>query len=137
MVLIPIMFTLAATTISRVKTLIDCFCVSTVANAAVGIVDYAGIQIAPRASRAGREAGLTVHPNYLALTCTIGIPLALWWVSRGGRWRIAGLISLAILLGGAFVAGGRAGAVSAPLAVILTVAAIPKLRRGLGFVLPI
>lgn len=137
LLLLAVIFLAVARTASRVKRLMDLFVVSATANAAVALIDYAGVPISPRGSRVGREAGLTVHPNYLALTCTIAIPLALYWFSRGGRWRNAGLVATALLLGGAYVSGSRAGGVSAALAVVVTVAAIPNLRRALGVVLPV
>jgi O-antigen ligase len=84
-----------------------------------------------------RAAGLTIHPNYLALGCAIAVPTALLWVSRGGRWRLAGLVAVALLLGGEYASGSRSGGVGAVLAVVVTVAALPRLRRGFGFTLPI
>jgi O-antigen ligase len=136
LVLIPMLIASVATTAARIERLIDLFAVSATVNATVGIVDLAGFHIAPQPGGTGRDSGLTIHPNYLALTCTVGIPLALLWVSRGGRWRVAGLVATALLLGGEYVSGSRAGAVSALLAIIVTVAAIPSLRGALGFVLP-
>jgi hypothetical protein len=136
-VAIPVMIAATATSKTRIERLIDLFVLSAVVNAFVGIVDWAGLHIAPTdAALSGRGAGLTIHPNYLALTCTVAIPLALLWISRGGRWRSAGLVATALLLGGVYVSGSRAGTVSALLAVVVTVAALPRLRGALGMVLP-
>jgi O-antigen ligase len=137
MVLIPVMIAFVATTPARVHRLIDLFVIGASINAAVAMVDFMGIPLSPAEVGAGRNAGLTIHPNYLGLTCAIAIPLALLWVSRGGRWRILGLVATFVLLGGEYVSGSRAGAVSAALAVVVTVAALPRLRRGLGVVLPV
>lgn len=134
--LIPVLIASVATTAKRIERLIDLFVVSTTVNAAVAVVDFVGIPIAVGPAYGGRESGLTIQPNYLALTCTIGVPLALLWVSRGGRWRVAGLAATVLLLGGEYVSGSRAGAVSFLLAVVATVAVIPRLRRALGVVLP-
>jgi O-antigen ligase len=133
---LPILFALVANTVDRVKRLADLFVVSTAVNGLVAMINSSGIPISP-VEHGDRATGLTVHPNYLALTCTIGIPLALWWVSRGGRWRIAGVVATGLLLAGALLSGSRAGGVSAPLALVATVAAIPNLRRALGYVLPV
>ena len=57
-------------------------------------------------------------------------------MSRGGRWRIAGLVSAGLLLGGEYVSGSRAGAVSILLAIVLAVALLPSLRRAFALVLP-
>jgi hypothetical protein len=137
MVLIPVMLASVATTPARLHRLIDLFVISAMVNAGVGVIDFVGIPISPTETGPGRNAGLTIHANYLALTCAIAIPLALLWVSRGGRWRNSGLVATALLLAGVYVSGGRAGAASAALAVIVTVAALPRLRGALGVVLPV
>ena len=138
LVLIPVMLMLVAPTARRVKLLIDLFVVSCLVNAGAGLLDYDGIDVSPYGGVAGgRATGLTLHPNYLSLTCTIAIPLALYWITRGGRWRTVGVASTLLLLAGAYVSGGRAGAVTAPLALIATVALLPQLRRALGFVIPL
>lgn len=137
MVLIPVLIASVATTPARINRLLDLFVISAVINGAVGMVDFMGIPLSPTQTGGGRDAGLTIHPNYLGLTCAIAIPLALLWVNRGGRWRMAGLAATFILIGGEYVSGSRAGAVSAVLAVAITVAALPNLRRALGLVLPI
>ena len=136
LVLVPTLVASVATSVKRIDRLIDMLVISATVNAAVAIVDFGGIPIAPTATRGGRSAGLTIHPNYLALTCTIGLPLALLWMSRGGRWRIAGLVSAGLLLGGEYVSGSRAGAVSILLAIVLAVALLPSLRRAFALVLP-
>jgi O-Antigen ligase len=134
--LLPLLIVAVATTKERVERLMDLFVVGAVVNAAVAMVDYMGIPIAPTETVASRASGLTIHPNYLALTCTLAIPLAVWWISRGGRWRLAGLAATLLLLGGTYVSGSRAGAVTAVLGVILTVPALPSLRKRLWLVLP-
>jgi hypothetical protein len=136
-IVLPVLIASVATTANRVKRLVDVFVFGAAINAAVGIVDFAGIHIAPLVFGTGRSAGLTVHPNYLALTCTIAIPLALLWVGRGGRWRTMGFACTGLLLLGAYASGSRAGAVTAILGLVATMVAIPRLRTGLGFTVPI
>ena len=137
LLLIPLLIAAVATTKERIERLMDLFVLSATINAAVSIVDFLGVPIAPYATVAGRASGLTIHPNYLALTCTVGIPLAVWWISRGGPWRLRGLIATTLLLGGTYASGSRAGAVTAVLGLVLTVAALPSLRRSLRYVLPV
>ena len=134
---IPVMIASVANTVERIERLIDLLIVSATVNAAVGCIDWAGLHIAPYPADAGRSAGLTLHPNYLALTCTIAVPLALLWVARGGRWRGFGVVAIGLLLAGTYVSGSRAGTVSALLALTVTVALIPRLRRALAFVVPV
>jgi O-antigen ligase len=135
-VVIPVMIASVANTAHRVVRLVDVFVISAVINATVGIIDWGGIHIAPIVAGAGRSAGLTIHPNYLALTCTIAIPLAMLWIGRGGRWRTAGIGCTFLLLGGAYASGSRAGAVTALLGVVATMVVVPRLRTGLGFTVP-
>jgi O-antigen ligase len=134
---LPVLIASVATTPTRIGRLLDVFVWSAVVNAAIGVVDWAGFHIAPIVYGTGRSAGLTVHPNYLALTCTIAIPLALLWIGRGGRWRTAGFTCTGLLLAGAYASGSRAGAVTAVLGVVATMIVIPRLRTGLGFTVPI
>jgi hypothetical protein len=129
LVVIPLLIAAVATTAERVNRLIDMWTISAAVNGAVGLVQYA--------TQGGRAPGLTIHPNYLALTCAIAIPTALLWVSRGGRWRTSGLFALTLMLGGEYASGSRSGAIAALLAIAATVAAIPRLRRGLGITAPL
>jgi O-antigen ligase len=133
---IPVLVAAVATSAARIRRLLDLFVISAAINAFVGLVDVAGIHIAPIVSGQSRSAGLTIHPNYLALTCTIAIPLAMLWIAREGRWKTAGYAATGLLLLGAYASGSRAGAVTAVLGVGLTTFAIPKLRSGLGWTVP-
>jgi hypothetical protein len=137
LLLIPLVIAAVATTKERIEGLMNLFVLSAVINSAVAIVDFLGVPIAPTATVSSRASGLTIHPNFLALTCTVAIPLAVWWISRGGQWRLRGLIATTLLLGGSYASGSRAGAVTSILGIVLTVAALPSLRRRLGLVLPL
>jgi O-antigen ligase len=137
LIVIPVLIASVATTTRRISRLLDVLVVSAGVNAFVGLIDWAGFHISPIQVGAGRTAGLTVHPNYLALTCTIAIPLALLWIGRAGRWRTAGFGMTGLLLAGAYVSGSRAGAVTAILGVLATMAVVPRLRPALGFTLPV
>ncbi len=104
----------------------------------MAVADYAGVaHISPVATFGNRASGLTVHPNYLALTCVISIPMAMLWFGRSRRWTGAGLLALPLLLGGVYASGSRAGTVAAILAVGGTVVLVPRLRPGLRVVLPV
>jgi O-antigen ligase len=126
---IPVLIASVGTSRWRIDRLIDLWTLSAVVNSIVALVDFAG--------GVERSPGLTIHPNYLALTCAIAIPTALLWVSRGGGWRLPGLLAVALLLGGEFASGSRSGAVAAVLGLVATVVLLPGLRRAIGFVIPI
>jgi O-antigen ligase len=137
LLIIPMMITAVANTKDRVKRLLDLFVISALISAGIGILDIAGLPVAPVPLAGSRTMGLTLHPNYLATVCTMAIPLALLWATRPGRWRPAGYMATLLLLVGAYASGSRAGAVAAVLAIPLTVIFIPQLRRRLGFLLPV
>jgi O-antigen ligase len=136
LLVIPLLVASVADTPRRIERLLDVFVLGAAINAGVGLVDWAGFHVAPIVAGAGRSAGLTIHPNYLALTCTVAIPLALLWIGRGGRWRTAGFGCTGLLLAGAYASGSRVGAVTALLGVLATVIVVPSLRTGLGWTVP-
>ncbi len=137
LILIPVLIATVATSRQRCATLLDCFVASAAISAFVGIVDVAGISIAPVDFIGERSAGLTIHPNYLALNAALALPPAMLWLTRPGKWAIAGAGAVLVLLGGVFASGSRAGTIAALLAVALTVVALPKLRRSLPIVVPV
>jgi O-antigen ligase len=135
-IVLPILIASVADTPRRIERLLDVFVFGAAINAFIGLIDWAGFHISPIQAGVGRSAGLTVHPNYLALTCTIAIPLALLWIGRGGNWRKVGFAATGLLLIGAYVSGSRAGAVTAVLGLVATMIVVPRLRPGLGFTVP-
>jgi O-antigen ligase len=137
MLVVPILVAAVATTPRRCRRLIDVWVAGAVINGAVGVLNLGGLKIGSAAASGSRAAGLTIHPNYLALTCVIALPLAMLWFGRSRRFTIAAVLGVAALLGGVFASGSRAGTVAALIAVIGTVAVIPRLRRAIRYVLPI
>jgi hypothetical protein len=135
-VLVPLIVAAAATNRRRCTQLLNLWALGTVVNAAVGIADLAGLHLAPNPIAASRSSGLTIHPNYLALSAVMGIPAAMIWIGRSRRWTAAGLVSVAILLGGVYVSGSRAGTVAAAVAVFATALLMPRLRRRAVPLLP-
>jgi hypothetical protein len=70
-----------------------------------------------------REAGLTNHPNFLAASCIIALPLAMWLIVSGGRrTRIFGVITTFSIVLGTFASGSRGGAACLVLAIVATIA---------------
>ena len=136
LLLIPIMLATVAVTPRRCRLIMDLFTAGAVINGAFGVLDIAGIHLGPNPPYANRSLGLTIHPNYLALTCVIALPMALLWFGRSRRYTVAGVIGVASLLGGVYSSGSRAGFVAAGIALVATVCFVPRLRRGLPYVLP-
>lgn len=137
LVLIPILLATVGTTARRCRLMMDLWVAGAVVNAAAGILDLAGIHLGPAVVSQSRSTGLTIHPNYLALTCVIALPMAMVWFGRSRRWNVAATIAVAALAGGVSVSGSRAGFAAAGIAALLTVLLVPKLRRALPYVLPI
>jgi hypothetical protein len=136
--LVPVLVIAAtATTPARCRTLVNLFTAGAIVNGCVGILDYAGLHIAPIPFTDNRSAGLTVQSNYLALTCVLAIPMVMLWFGRSRRWTMAGLFAVVALLGGVYASGSRAGTVAAVLALLATVAVVPRLRPALRTLVPI
>jgi hypothetical protein len=137
LVLIPILLASVATTPRRCRLVMDLFTAGAIINGAVGVLDIGGIHLGPNLPYENRSLGLTIHPNYLALTCVIALPMALLWFGRSRRYTVAGVIGVTSLLGGVYASGSRAGFVAAAIALVVTVCFVPRLRRGLPYVLPV
>lgn len=56
-----------------------------------------------------RASGLSVHPNSLACSLVVAIPVAVWGITCGGRWRPPAAACLMLLLWALLLADSRAG----------------------------
>ncbi len=137
LLIVPLLIAVVATTAGRSRRLLDAWALGATVNAAVGVLDYAGVHLAPYAIEARRSSGLTIHPNYLALSSVLAVPAAMLWLGRSRRWTVAGALSVALLIGGVYASGSRAGSVASVLAIVATVVAIPRLRRVGMMLLPL
>jgi O-antigen ligase len=137
LILIPVLIATVGTTVKRCRLLTDLFIVGAAINGAVGLLGLAGFHIFSSAAFQSRSAGLTIHPNYLALTCVLALPMAMLWFGRSRRYNIAAVIAVGSLLGGVYASGSRAGFVAAIIAVVVTTIIVPRLRRGLPILLPL
>jgi hypothetical protein len=137
LILIPVMVATVATTVRRCRLVMDLWTTGAIINGAAGILGLAGIHIASSAAVANRSAGLTIQPNYLALTCVIALPMALLWFGRSRRYNVAAAIGMVALLGGVYASGSRAGFGGAIIALLVTIVAVPRLRRALPYLLPV
>lgn len=79
-----------------------------------------------------RAPGLTLHPNFLAMTCVLALPIMLWQLfSPSRRTRVVAAGFIVVLLMGLYVSGSRAGAAVGPGVMLLSVAIMPRYRRFL------
>ena len=136
-VLVPLLIATAATSRERCVRLLDLWTIGAVINAAVGVLDYAGIHVAPYAIAASRTSGLTIHPNYLALTAVMGTPTAMLWLGRSRRWTAAGIVAVLTLVGAVYASGSRDGIIAVIGVIAITGFAVPRFRRRVLPMLPI
>jgi hypothetical protein len=131
----PAVIAICGRTPRRRQVLLGAWLIGACANCAVGILDFSNItSIGPslvggdNSGSGGRFAGLTAHPNHLAIVAVMALPVALGGLTtasdrlRPGRALLAYGIASALLLVGVLVTGSRAGLIGAMLGVILIVA---------------
>ncbi len=81
---------------------------------------------------AGRTPGLTLHPNFLATTCVLGLPFMLWQsVAPRLRDRVLAFCVLLPLVVGLFASGSRGGTAVGAGTILLSFAVMPRYRRML------
>ena len=79
---------------------------------------------------AGRTPGLTLHPNFLATTCVLGLPFMLWQtVAPRLRDRVLAFVILIPLAVGLFASGSRGGVAVGAGTILLSFAVMPRYRR--------
>ena len=130
---VPIVIGAVASSWRRVNLIANLWLLSATISAAIGAFDgFTGAGIGASITGVdvgGRAAGLAVHPNTFALTCSMALPIALLRAAQlRGRGRAAGIVASCFLAMGILVSGSRVGLVSLVLAVGLTAMMIPKLR---------
>ncbi|MCW2496264.1 O-antigen ligase family protein [Jatrophihabitans sp.] len=77
-----------------------------------------------------REGGLTKHPNYLAASCILALPIALWMAAQANRrMRYLGIIGAIGVTLGDYATGSRGGAVCIVLGGAFAFALIPYYRK--------
>ncbi|WP_433803015.1 O-antigen ligase family protein [Actinomycetospora sp. CA-084318] len=110
-------------------------------NAAVAITDELGLtaisaRLVPIVDVGGRQAGLSIQPNHVALAVAVAVPVVTWrnLVAPTLARRLAWLVVGTVLAGGLVTSASRAGLISAVLGAGLTVLA---LRAGRRLVLPL
>lgn len=106
-------------------------------SAAVGMSDRLGVthlsqSLTHLPATGGRAPGLTLHPNFLAMTCVLALPVMLWQaVSDDKRTRFIALLFVVALAMGLYASASRIGAAVGPGATLLSFAVMPRYRKYL------
>jgi O-antigen ligase len=134
MLVLPLVVGAVASTWQRANLLANLWLFSATVSAAIGAVDAAtgagiGVSITGLGEEAGRVNGLTIHPNALALTSAMALPIALLRAAQSrGLTRGAAIAAVGILLIGVVASGSRDGVVGILLGVGGTGLLIARLR---------
>jgi hypothetical protein len=126
LVAVPLVFVLLRPALRELRQLASAFLVSVLISCVVAMTDQANLthistKLVGYESHSGREAGLTLHSNYLAASCALAVPVAaLWLTDRTTRRRAAGVTAIAIILVGTLLTGSRGGAVGVALALAVS-----------------
>lgn len=111
------------------------FAVGAAISALIGFSDVRGVTHLSKSltgipAVAGRAPGLTLHPNFLATTCVLGLPFMLAQIrSPRLRSRVVASILLALLLLGIYASGSRGGAAVGAGTMLLSFAVMPRYRQ--------
>ncbi len=135
-VVVPVVVGAVASSWRRVNLLANLWVLSAAISAFIGTVDgFTGAGLGASITGVdvgGRAAGLAIHPNTFALTCSMALPVALLRAAQlRGLGRAAGVAASGFLIMGVLVSGSRVGLVSLLVAVGLTAMLVPKLRSRL------
>jgi glycosyltransferase involved in cell wall biosynthesis len=129
---LPLLVALAARSSWVLRRFGDLWVVSGVASAVVAVSDELGATHISKHQLGipsiGRQAGLTISPNHLAVMSAIAMPFAALWLTRSTRWRVAGAAAILLLFAGIYVSGSRGGLLAAPIGLVAVACAAPRLR---------
>ena len=138
LILLPFVFSLArAIEPQALYRAVNAFVAGVAIDAAIAFTDSRGItSIGPSLTGipvdAQRAAGLTQHPNVVAMTCVFALPLVIWQArSAKGRHRMLVLFALLLILLGLYASRSRSGAAAAAVAGAVALAWLPQYRRFL------
>src|SRR2546421_3140678 len=133
LIAIPLLVGLAGQSRLALQRLGDLWALSGLASAAVAVSDQLGVTHINRHALGiptwGREAGLTINPNHVAVMSAMAIPFVALWILRSPRWRGAGVVRIALLFRGIYASRSRGGLLAGPVALVAVAAAVPRLRR--------
>jgi hypothetical protein len=131
---VPMVIGAVASSWRRLDLFASLWVLSACVSAGIAVVDFVtgakiGASLVP-VTVAERQAGLAIHPNHLALTCAMAIPIALIRAAGlQGRGRMAAIVATSVLGAGVLVSGSRVGLLAAFTAVVLTGLLVSRLRK--------
>lgn len=120
--------------IAEVRRLAGAWLLSAIVSAAVAASDATGhtsisANLLGYIDINGRQAGLSVQANDLAVSMAIAVPTLLFWAVHGrARTKVAGVAGLGLVAYGSLLAGSRGGFAAMLVATILFVLLTPRLR---------
>jgi hypothetical protein len=131
--IVPIVIGAVASSWRRLNLLANLWLLSATISAFIATVDgFTGVGLGANITGVdvvGRPAGLSIHPNTLALTCAMALPIGLLRAAQLKGWgRAAGITASLLLTMSILTSQSRVGLFSLVLAVGLTAMLIPKLR---------
>lgn len=133
LIVLPVLFALTATTRRTTLRLLDCWAIGAIISAAAATTDLIGVthisQSLLRLSTLGREGGLTLEPNHLALGASLALPLVMTWLTRSKGWRIGAVIGIGFLIVGIYATRSRGAEVAMPVNLLVGCLVDPRLRR--------
>lgn len=136
--LLPLVFVLAARHDRRlIRWLTVAFCVGVAASGFAAFIDHLGIThlgftVTGNAYPLDREGGFSNHANFLGAGCVLATAPAVWLACHEDRrTRIIGCIALPAILLGVYATGSRGATVGCGIALVLSVALQPRLRKHL------
>ena len=146
LVLLPLVVQLMEPSAGELRLFAGAWAVSALVSASVAILDASGFthisaSLLGYVTGGGRQAGLSIQPNHLAVALTIATPVILSWIrGTSPTLRILSLPALVVLAAGVLLTSSRGGFVALLAAAGLTIVLVPALRpspRLLAVVLPL
>ncbi|HEX6540023.1 MAG TPA: O-antigen ligase family protein [Candidatus Dormibacteraeota bacterium] len=146
LVLLPMMVQVMEPSRREVRVLAGAWAVSALISAGVAVLDASGhthisASLLGYVPGGGRQAGLSIQPNHLAVALILATPVVLSWMrSTSSAVRLLSLPALLVLAAGVLLTSSRGGFVGLLIAAGLTIVLVPELRpspRVLAVVLPL
>lgn len=146
LVLLPMMVQVLEPSSREVRVLAGAWAISALVSAGVAVLDATGhthisASLLGYVPGGGRQAGLSIQPNHLAVALILATPVVLSWLRSTSRAvRFVSVPALLVLAAGVLLTSSRGGFVGLLIAAGLTIVLVPELRpspRVLAVVLPL